>query len=144
MATRALENGGFSRQYVSVRPSAESVGRCSGPVARVVTAFVRTLTATIRLWGSVSAAARDSADGRWRESAARNGNSSRVRHVEVVNESAIRTDHVPGLAEELDDIERRRLLDALTAAGGNKAKAARLLGYRRTTYCSKLKKFGIQ
>ena len=44
----------------------------------------------------------------------------------------------------LDDIERRRLMDALTAAGGNKAKAARLLGYRRTTYCSKLKKFGIQ
>ena len=49
-----------------------------------------------------------------------------------------------GLAEELDDIERRRLVDALTAAGGNKAKAARLLGYRRTTYCSKLKKFGIE
>jgi transcriptional regulator with GAF, ATPase, and Fis domain len=48
-----------------------------------------------------------------------------------------------GLAEELTELERNRLVDALKAAGGNKAKAARLLGYQRTTYCSKLKKYGL-
>jgi DNA-binding NtrC family response regulator len=92
----------------------------------------------------VHAAARERVDGRWREPTTKNGNASRVRRVEIVSEPAMQTDHAPGLAEELDDIERRRLMDALKAAGGNKAKAARLLGYRRTTYCSKLKKFGIQ
>jgi DNA-binding NtrC family response regulator len=91
----------------------------------------------------VHAAPREPLAERWREPV-RNGNTSRSRRVEAVSEPAARTDHVgPSLAEELDDIERRRLLDALTAARGNKAKAARLLGYRRTTYCSKLKKFGL-
>jgi transcriptional regulator with GAF, ATPase, and Fis domain len=39
--------------------------------------------------------------------------------------------------------ERRRLLDALDEAGGNKSVAARLLGMPRSTFFSKLKKHGI-
>jgi DNA-binding NtrC family response regulator len=47
------------------------------------------------------------------------------------------------LSSELDRIERQRLLDALEARGGNKSKAAAMLGIPRSTFCSKLKKFGI-
>jgi transcriptional regulator with GAF, ATPase, and Fis domain len=61
----------------------------------------------------------------------------------VVERSFALVEANAGLADELSEFERRRLVDALTAAGGNKAKAARLLGYRRTTYCSKLKKYGL-
>ena len=41
-------------------------------------------------------------------------------------------------------IERRSLIEALHKCGGNKAKAARLLGLPRSTYFSKLKKHGIR
>ncbi|MFO0947563.1 MAG: sigma 54-interacting transcriptional regulator [Planctomycetota bacterium] len=47
------------------------------------------------------------------------------------------------LSSELDALERQRLLDALSAKGGNKSKAAELLGIPRSTFCSKLRKFGI-
>ena len=47
------------------------------------------------------------------------------------------------LTSELDSIEHDRLLDALASSGGNKSKAAKLLGIPRSTFCSKLKKFGI-
>jgi transcriptional regulator with GAF, ATPase, and Fis domain len=40
--------------------------------------------------------------------------------------------------------ERQRLVDALIKSGGNKAEAARLLGLPRSTFFSKLKKFGIE
>ncbi|MEK6260592.1 MAG: sigma 54-interacting transcriptional regulator [Planctomycetota bacterium] len=40
-------------------------------------------------------------------------------------------------------IERRSLIEALHKCGGNKARAARLLGLPRSTYFSKLKKHGI-
>ena len=49
-----------------------------------------------------------------------------------------------GLAGEIEGLERQRLIDALKAAGGNKSQAARALGYRRTTYCSKLRKHGLE
>jgi len=39
--------------------------------------------------------------------------------------------------------ERRRLLDALDEARGNKSEAARLLGMPRSTFCSKMKKHGM-
>lgn len=48
-----------------------------------------------------------------------------------------------GLSGELDEIERQRLIDALRAGGGNKSKAAKLLGIPRSTFCSKLKKFNM-
>eukprot|EP00456_Euglypha_rotunda_P010077 TRINITY_DN1243_c0_g2_i2.p1 TRINITY_DN1243_c0_g2~~TRINITY_DN1243_c0_g2_i2.p1 ORF type:complete len:1017 (+),score=221.34 TRINITY_DN1243_c0_g2_i2:6672-9722(+) len=46
---------------------------------------------------------------------------------------------------ESDDplVERQALIDALEKCGGNKARAARLLGMARSTYFSKLKKFGL-
>ena len=47
------------------------------------------------------------------------------------------------LTSELDGIEHDRLMDALASSGGNKSKAAKLLGIPRSTFCSKLKKFGI-
>lgn len=39
--------------------------------------------------------------------------------------------------------ERQALIEALEKCGGNKARAARLLGLARSTYFSKLKKFGL-
>jgi DNA-binding NtrC family response regulator len=46
--------------------------------------------------------------------------------------------------EESPAWERGHLLEALRKCGGNKAKAARLLGIPRSTYFSKLKKHGIR
>ena len=40
--------------------------------------------------------------------------------------------------------EQQRLIEALSRSGGNKAEAARLLGLPRSTFFSKLKKFGIE
>ena len=47
------------------------------------------------------------------------------------------------LAGEDPASERRQLVDALHACDGNKTKAARRLGLPRSTYFSKLKKYGI-
>ncbi len=44
----------------------------------------------------------------------------------------------------VEDAERKLILDALRAAGGNKSKAARLLGIGRKALYRKLKKYGIQ
>jgi DNA-binding NtrC family response regulator len=48
-----------------------------------------------------------------------------------------------GLADELDDLERERLSEALVRSGGNKAEAARALGIPRSTLFSKLRKYGL-
>lgn len=52
------------------------------------------------------------------------------------------------LEEALDgtyvDIERRLLEQALRAAGGNKSKAARRLGLKRTTFLDKLRRHGLE
>jgi transcriptional regulator with GAF, ATPase, and Fis domain len=45
---------------------------------------------------------------------------------------------------ELAAYERRRLLDALSEARGNKSEAARLLGMPRSTFCSRLAKHGLR
>jgi transcriptional regulator with GAF, ATPase, and Fis domain len=45
--------------------------------------------------------------------------------------------------DEFTSYERRRLLDALQEAGGNKSTAARLLGMPRSTFFSKLRKHGL-
>jgi DNA-binding NtrC family response regulator len=45
---------------------------------------------------------------------------------------------------ELAAYERRRLLDALSEARGNKSEAARLLGMPRSTFCSRLAKHGLK
>lgn len=48
-----------------------------------------------------------------------------------------------GFDSEFLDYERRRLLDALAEASGNKSEAARLLAMPRSTFFSKLKKHGL-
>ena len=50
---------------------------------------------------------------------------------------------VPAWNDNEPDVERQRLLEALHQCGGNKTKAARRLGMPRSTYFSKLKKYGI-
>jgi DNA-binding NtrC family response regulator len=45
--------------------------------------------------------------------------------------------------EERDGRERERLVRALAAADGNKAEAARALGLARSTFLSRLKKYGL-
>jgi DNA-binding NtrC family response regulator len=44
---------------------------------------------------------------------------------------------------EVVAFERKRLLDALEEAHGNKSEAARFLAMPRSTFCSKLKKHGL-
>jgi transcriptional regulator with GAF, ATPase, and Fis domain len=46
-------------------------------------------------------------------------------------------------SDEFPAYERQRLLDALSEADGNKSVAARILGMPRSTFFSKLKKYGI-
>jgi transcriptional regulator of acetoin/glycerol metabolism len=41
----------------------------------------------------------------------------------------------------VDELERRNLLAALTASGGNKTRAARLLGIDRVTLYNRLRKY---
>jgi two-component system, NtrC family, response regulator HydG len=43
----------------------------------------------------------------------------------------------------IDDMERRKVVDALERAGGNQTEAARLLGMRRTTFIDKMKRYKI-
>ncbi|HEY1064606.1 MAG TPA: sigma-54 dependent transcriptional regulator, partial [Pirellulales bacterium] len=49
----------------------------------------------------------------------------------------------PALGDSLQELERRRLVEALASCNGNKAEAARLLGVPRSTLFSKLKKYGL-
>jgi len=46
--------------------------------------------------------------------------------------------------ESMDDLKRRRLIDALNRAKGNRAEAARLLGISRTSVWAQIKKYNIQ
>ncbi|MBC2709515.1 MAG: sigma 54-interacting transcriptional regulator [Desulfosarcina sp.] len=46
--------------------------------------------------------------------------------------------------ESLDDVKRRRLVDALNRTGGNQSEAARLLGISRTSVWNQMKKYRVQ
>lgn len=46
--------------------------------------------------------------------------------------------------ESLDDVKRRRLVDALKRANGNQSEAARLLGLSRTSVWNQMKKYKIR
>jgi transcriptional regulator of acetoin/glycerol metabolism len=45
--------------------------------------------------------------------------------------------------EIMEDIERRRLTNALRDAAGNQSTAARALGMPRTTFINKLRRYGL-
>jgi transcriptional regulator with GAF, ATPase, and Fis domain len=53
--------------------------------------------------------------------------------------------HLPETAwtAQQEDMERQRLVQALAATNGNKARAARTLGMPRSTFISKLEKYGL-
>jgi DNA-binding NtrC family response regulator len=48
------------------------------------------------------------------------------------------------LSEELEQAERRRMVEALAQAGGSRSDAARALGVARTTFVTKMKRYGIR
>jgi DNA-binding NtrC family response regulator len=48
------------------------------------------------------------------------------------------------LPGQLDELERRKLCDALDQCSGNKAEVARVLGIQRTTLYYRLKRLGIE
>ncbi|MCE9604541.1 MAG: sigma-54 dependent transcriptional regulator [Planctomycetia bacterium] len=60
----------------------------------------------------------------------------------VVVESAVASAPT-ALGDDLDHFERERLSEALVRARGNKAEAARMLGIPRSTFFSKLRKYGL-
>ena len=45
--------------------------------------------------------------------------------------------------ESLDDVKRRRLIEALKRANGNQSEAARLLGLSRTSVWNQIKKYKL-
>ena len=47
------------------------------------------------------------------------------------------------LRDDVDDLERRRILDALDSCSGNQTRAARMLGISRNTLAARLEQFGI-
>jgi DNA-binding NtrC family response regulator len=49
----------------------------------------------------------------------------------------------PVLRDEMLHLERRRILEALDACGGNQTKAAELLGMPRRTFVKRLDEYGI-
>jgi two-component system response regulator HydG len=66
----------------------------------------------------------------------------RPEHIQLPEPAPVR----PGTAVgggSLADVEHEMLLDALRRAGGNKSKAARLLGITRRVLYTKLRKSGL-
>lgn len=68
------------------------------------------------------------------------GVSSRVRSSPSITLTDV---PVEQWQNHFDEQEKQRLLEALAKAGGNKAKAARLLDMKRSTYISRLERFGL-
>ncbi|HET9485631.1 MAG TPA: helix-turn-helix domain-containing protein, partial [Xanthomonadales bacterium] len=48
------------------------------------------------------------------------------------------------IAEEVEELERRRMREALDAAGGNQSRAADLISMPRRTFVTKLGKYGLR
>lgn len=48
------------------------------------------------------------------------------------------------ICEEIEELERRRMKEALAAAGGNQTRAAALIAMPRRTFVSKLRRYGIR
>lgn len=61
----------------------------------------------------------------------------------IKEESGARPSAPSGSFPAMKDVEKRHILDALEATGGNKRKAARILGVSRDTLYRRMKEFGI-
>ncbi len=75
----------------------------------------------------------------------------RARHLAFLNDSGITTSPsdtpdivIPPSGLNLEELNRRLIIKALKQAGGNKTKAARLLGMSRPTMIYRINKFGIE
>ena len=53
-------------------------------------------------------------------------------------------DVASSLSEELEQAERRRMVEALVQSSGSRSDAARALGMARTTFVTKMKRYGIR
>ncbi|MGH2901632.1 MAG: helix-turn-helix domain-containing protein, partial [Solirubrobacteraceae bacterium] len=47
------------------------------------------------------------------------------------------------LHERIDELERKSILDALAACGGNQSEVARRLGISRSTLIARLERYGV-
>jgi DNA-binding NtrC family response regulator len=47
------------------------------------------------------------------------------------------------LHERIDELERKSILDALAACGGNQSEVARQLGISRSTLIARLERYGV-
>lgn len=74
-----------------------------------------------------------------------NARSDRIRLLDLPVEVRPRPQAGPGRpVEHVGDEERHRIQEAIASAGGNKAEAARTLGWSRVTLWKKLKKMGLE
>jgi transcriptional regulator of acetoin/glycerol metabolism len=65
-------------------------------------------------------------------------------HCVLADEVQLEDSHVAStLTEELEQAERRRMVEALAESSGNRSDAARVLGMARTTLVTKMKRYGI-
>jgi two-component system response regulator HydG len=62
---------------------------------------------------------------------------------QIDDASTAGSDVAMAMDESIDDVKRRRLIDALSRTGGNRSKAARLLGISRTSIWNQMKKYNI-
>lgn len=66
-----------------------------------------------------------------------------LKKVTKCKENGKQAANVPDLSEIKDDAEKQAILQALSAAGGNKSEAARLLGIHRSGFYQKLQKYNL-
>jgi two-component system, NtrC family, response regulator HydG len=62
---------------------------------------------------------------------------------QIANGAPVCRDAAVSLNESLDDVKRRRLMDALKRTHGNQSETARLLGISRTSVWNQIKKYNI-
>ncbi|MGH9378238.1 MAG: sigma-54-dependent transcriptional regulator [Terriglobia bacterium] len=66
-----------------------------------------------------------------------------VKDLPPVMLGTIKSEAQPGEPHTLEDLERRAIMNALETAGGDRLRAAKLLGIGKTTIYRKLKEYGI-
>jgi DNA-binding NtrC family response regulator len=62
----------------------------------------------------------------------------------LLSEQVYRDDQRRSLKRLLDLVEKNIIMDALQRADGSQKTAGRLLGLKYTTFCAKLKRYGIR